>query len=152
MLSRLLLILALRWVCYFPRWINAPLTRCVEPTICWIESKKWRVTVWRSMPFRLASLHFMFRLMQPLKTGLMPASSTQGMVTGAASRKLIEGSCEDISLIGWSSQKVDWKCRSPGAAEAMVAVNGEDQLYYYARFQLSEMMGIEAGSRCQSSG
>jgi hypothetical protein len=34
----------------------------------------------------------------------------------------------------------------------MVAVNGEDQLYYYARFQLSEMMGIEAGSRCQSSG
>ena len=73
-------------------------------------------------------------------------SSTQGILIGAASRKLLEGSCEPISLISWTSQKIDRKCRSPGAAEAMAAVNGEDQLFF-ARFQMSEMMGIPADVR-----
>jgi len=73
-------------------------------------------------------------------------SSTQGLVLGAASKRLLAGSCEDISLVGWASQKIDRKCRSPGAAEAMAAVNGEDQLYF-ARFQLSEMLGMTADVR-----
>jgi hypothetical protein len=73
-------------------------------------------------------------------------SSTQGLVLGAASKRLLAGSCEDISLVGWASQKIDRKCRSPGAAEAMAAVNGEDHLYF-ARFQLSEMLGMAADVR-----
>ena len=66
-------------------------------------------------------------------------SSTQGILIGASNRKLLEGSCEPVALMSWHSQKIDRVCRSPGAAEAAAAVNGEDCLYYM-RFQLGEML------------
>ena len=73
-------------------------------------------------------------------------SSTQGIIVGAASNRLLQGTCEHIALIAWHSQKIDRKCRSPGAAEAVAAINGEDCLYY-ARFQLSEMLGFPVDIR-----
>ena len=66
--------------------------------------------------------------------------STQGILIGAAHRRLLSGSCEQVDLISWHSQKIGRVCRSPGAAEAAAAVNGEDSLYL-CRFQLSEMLG-----------
>ena len=44
-----------------------------------------------------------------------------------------------ISPIAWHSQKIDRTCRSPGAAEAQAAVNGEDCLYY-GRYEWSELL------------
>ena len=67
-------------------------------------------------------------------------SSTQGIIVGIASKDLLKGLVKPISMVVWHSQKIDRKCRSPGAAEAIAAVNGEDALFY-VRFQLSEMLG-----------
>ena len=73
-------------------------------------------------------------------------SSTQGIVVAAASNKLLEGECKDVSFVTWHSQKIDRKCRSPGAAEAVAAINGEDYLFF-SRFQMSEMLGNPVGVR-----
>ena len=67
-------------------------------------------------------------------------SSTQGILLGVASNRLLKGEVCPISFISWHSQKIDRQCRSPGAAEALAAVNGEDALYY-GRFQLAELLG-----------
>ena len=67
-------------------------------------------------------------------------SSTQGIVLGAASQRMSHGECVSVTLLSWHSQKIERRCRSPGAAEALAAVNGEDSLYY-GRFQLAEMLG-----------
>ena len=67
-------------------------------------------------------------------------SSTQGIVLGIASQRMSNGECVDVTLVSWHSQKIERRCRSPGAAEALAAVNGEDSLYY-GRFQLAEMLG-----------
>ena len=67
-------------------------------------------------------------------------SSTQGIVVGVASKDLLEGMVKPVSMVVWHSQKIERKCRSPGAAEAIAAVNGEDALFY-VRFQLAEMLG-----------
>ena len=67
-------------------------------------------------------------------------SSTQGIVLGVASKRMSLGECVPVSLITWHSQKIERRCRSPGAAEALAAINGEDALYY-GRFQLSELLG-----------
>ena len=69
-------------------------------------------------------------------------SSTQGILMGTASKKLLEGDVGPVSFVAWHSQKIDRQCRSPGAAEALAAVNGEDSLYY-GRFQLAELLGHE---------
>ena len=66
-------------------------------------------------------------------------SSTQGILIGASEKNLLSGACAPVVMIAWHSQKIDRICRSPGAAEAAAAVNGEDCLYY-SRFQLSEML------------
>ena len=60
---------------------------------------------------------------------------TQSILLGAASNKLLDGDIGPASFIAWHSQKIERQCRSPGAAEALAAVNGEDALYY-GRFQL----------------
>ena len=67
-------------------------------------------------------------------------SSTQGVVIGAASKKLLDGECVPVSFMLWQSTKITRVCRSPGASEAVAAVNAED-LLFFARFQMSEMMG-----------
>ena len=66
-------------------------------------------------------------------------SSTQGIFIGAASDKLLRGELETVSPISWHSQRIERKCRSPGAAETQAAVNGEDALFY-ARFQWAEIV------------
>ena len=68
-------------------------------------------------------------------------SSTQGIFIGTGSLELLNGACSAVTPIAWHSQKIDRKCRSPGAAEAIAAINGEDALFY-ARFQMSEMLGF----------
>ena len=73
-------------------------------------------------------------------------SSTQGIIVGIASKDLLEGMVKPISMVVWHSQKIERKCRSPGAAEAIAAVNGEDALFY-VRFQLSEMLGSKVDVR-----
>ena len=65
--------------------------------------------------------------------------STQGIFIGMTPNQIHQGQLCGISPIAWHSQKIDRACRSPGAAEAQAAINGEDSLYY-ARYQWSEMM------------
>ena len=65
--------------------------------------------------------------------------STQGILIGAASSQLLQGEVATVSPISWHSNRIDRKCRSPGAAETAAAVNGEDALFY-ARYQWSEMI------------
>ena len=68
--------------------------------------------------------------------------STQGIFVGVGPLSLQEGELGQISPISWHSSKIDRACRSPGAAEAQAAVNGEDCLFF-ARYQWSE---IEQGN------
>ncbi|CAE7833265.1 RE1 [Symbiodinium sp. CCMP2592] len=65
--------------------------------------------------------------------------STQGIFVGATTENIMQGDVCDVSPVSWHSQKIDRSCRSPGAAEAQAAVNGEDQLFS-TRFQWSEML------------
>ena len=64
--------------------------------------------------------------------------STQGIFVGLGPKSMLKGAVGCVSPIAWHSSKLDRVCRSPGAAEALAAVNGEDALYY-ARFQWSEL-------------
>ena len=66
-------------------------------------------------------------------------SSTQGILVGIGPEALFQGSMGKISFLTWHSNKIDRACRSPGAAEAQAAVNGEDALYY-CRYQLAELL------------
>ncbi|CAE7273716.1 RE1 [Symbiodinium sp. CCMP2592] len=69
--------------------------------------------------------------------------STQGIFIGLGPQAMLSGAVGKVTPVAWHSSRVDRVCRSPGAAEALAAVNGEDALYY-ARFQWSEMeFGIE---------
>ena len=65
--------------------------------------------------------------------------STQGILVGIGPEALFQGSMGKISFLTWHSNKIDRSCRSPGAAEAQAAVNGEDALYY-CRYQLAELL------------
>ena len=65
--------------------------------------------------------------------------STQGIFLGMTSERMYQGEICEVSPMAWQSQKIDRACRSPGAAEAQAAINGEDSLYY-ARYQWSELL------------
>ena len=65
--------------------------------------------------------------------------STQGIFVGMTTTGIMEGQICEVSPMAWHSQKIDRTCRSPGAAEAQAAINGEDALYS-ARFQWSELL------------
>ena len=65
--------------------------------------------------------------------------STQGIFVGMTTTGIMDGQVCDVSPMAWHSQKIDRTCRSPGAAEAQAAINGEDSLYY-ARFQWAELL------------
>ena len=67
-------------------------------------------------------------------------SSTQGLFLGIAPIGLLDGNLERITPIAWHANKIDRVARSPGAAEAIAVVNGEDILYH-ARHQWGEMLG-----------
>ncbi|CAE7660472.1 RE1, partial [Symbiodinium sp. CCMP2456] len=64
--------------------------------------------------------------------------STQGIFIGMGSAGMLHGELGRVTPIAWHSNKIDRACRSPGAAEAQAAVNGEDALYF-ARYQWSEL-------------
>ena len=72
--------------------------------------------------------------------------STQGIIIAAAPRSLLEGACDKVSFLAWHSSKISRVCSSPGASEAVAAVNAED-LMFFARFQLAEMLGHEVNIR-----
>ena len=72
--------------------------------------------------------------------------STQGIIIAAAPNSLFQGACERVSFLAWHSSKISRVCSSPGASEAVAAVNAED-LMYFARFQMSEMLGYEVNIR-----
>ena len=67
-------------------------------------------------------------------------SSTQGLFLGLGPTSLLDGEIGKVTPIAWHANKIDRVVRSPGAAEATAAVNGEDVLYH-ARFQWGEIMG-----------
>ena len=67
-------------------------------------------------------------------------SSTQGLFLGMAPTSLLDGHMEKVSPIIWHVNKIDRVVRSPGAAEAVAVVNGEDVLFH-ARHQWGEMFG-----------
>ena len=64
--------------------------------------------------------------------------STQGIFIGLGPASMLDGSLGQVTPIAWHSNRIDRACRSPGAAEAQAAINGEDALYF-ARFQWSEL-------------
>ena len=66
--------------------------------------------------------------------------STQGLVIGVTSRRILQGALVPVNLAQWSSTKIDRSCRSPACSECRAAVNGEDQLFL-ARLQLFELQG-----------
>ena len=73
--------------------------------------------------------------------------STQGIFIGMTTRGMLDGEISSVSPISWHSQKIDRVCRSPGAAEAQAAINGEDCLYY-ARYQWSEILYGNPNLQC----
>ena len=73
-------------------------------------------------------------------------SSTAGIVIGASDLGLLKGQVEKVTLLAWHSSKITRVCRSPGASEAIAAVNAED-LLYFVRFQFQEMLGSKVDVR-----
>ena len=66
-------------------------------------------------------------------------SSTQGIFVGVAPLSMLEGCLEKVTPIAWHAGKIDRIARSPGAAEAIAVINGED-LMYHVRYQLGEYL------------
>ena len=64
--------------------------------------------------------------------------STQGIFVGIGPASMTQGTVGKITPVAWHSSKVDRVCRSPGAAEAQAAVNGEDTLFF-SRYHWSEL-------------
>ena len=52
--------------------------------------------------------------------------STQGIVVGIGPKGLLKGDMGSVTLLSWHSNRIDRTCRSPGAAETLAAVNGEE--------------------------
>ena len=65
--------------------------------------------------------------------------STQGIFVGLGPEGILHGEIGHLTPIAWHSMKIDRACRSPGAAEAQAAINGDDSLYY-ARYQWGEIL------------
>ncbi|CAE7937367.1 rps4x [Symbiodinium sp. KB8] len=80
----------------------------------------------------------MFAWVDAGNTNRPDGSSTQGIFVGLGPKAMLRGAIGKVSPMAWHSSKVDRVCRSPGAAEALSAVNGEDALFF-ARYQWSEL-------------
>ena len=72
--------------------------------------------------------------------------STQGIFIGLGPASMLSGELGKVTAIAWHSNRIDRICRSPGAAEAQAAVNGEDALYF-ARFQWGELVHGQVDTR-----
>ena len=66
--------------------------------------------------------------------------STLGIFVGITSQRLTKGEMCNVSPVFWRSAKIGRQCRSPGAAEALAAIECEDAMYG-VRLQLLEMLG-----------
>ena len=64
--------------------------------------------------------------------------STAGIFIGACHKRIAEGHMCEVSPMFWSSSRIHRVCRSPGAAEARAAIDGEDVLYML-RYQWGEL-------------
>ena len=76
--------------------------------------------------------------------------STQGILIGLAPVALLQGELCPITPVAWHSNRIDRACRSPGAAEAHAAINGEDALYF-ARYQWQELLHGAGDTRDSAS-
>ncbi|CAE7039082.1 RE1 [Symbiodinium sp. KB8] len=65
--------------------------------------------------------------------------SSQGILVGLGPLSMLRGEVGSVSIIAWHANKIDRKCRSPGAAETQAAVNGENVLYF-ARYHWDELI------------
>ena len=75
--------------------------------------------------------------------------STQGIFVGLGPENMLAGAVGAVSPMAWHSSRLDRVCRSPGAAEALAAVNGEDALFF-ARYQWCELeYGIKDVRDCR---
>lgn len=72
--------------------------------------------------------------MRQVRIGEMGVASTQGLFLVMGPMSLKDGEIEKLTPRAWHANKIDRGSRSPGAAEATAAVNGENILYH-ARFQ-----------------
>ena len=68
--------------------------------------------------------------------------STQGIFIGMAPLSMLQGEVCKVIPLAWHSHKIERQCKSPGAAEAVAAMSGEDYMFHM-RFQWSEMMSKE---------
>ena len=66
--------------------------------------------------------------------------STEGIFIGLTSQRLLQGEMCSVSPVLWRSAKIERQCRSPGASEALAAIDCEDSMYA-VRLQVFEMLG-----------
>ncbi len=74
-------------------------------------------------------------------------SSTGGYVCGVSTPDLKAGRLAQVSLVAWSSQKLDRVCRSSLAAEVQSCGNAED-LLWFCRLSWAEMLGMPTNRAC----
>ena len=72
--------------------------------------------------------------------------STAGIFIGASHQRISEGFMSEVNPMFWASSRIHRVCRSPGAAEARAAIDGEDILYML-RYQWGELQGRRPGLR-----
>ena len=72
--------------------------------------------------------------------------STQGIFIGLTSQRLLQGEMCAVSPLYWRSAKISRQCRSPGASEALAAIDCEDAMYA-VRLQVFEMLGNKVDVR-----
>ena len=72
--------------------------------------------------------------------------STQGIFIGITHQSLLSGEMCKVSPAFWRSAKLERQCRSPGASEALAAINCEDALFG-VKLQVFEMPGHSVNVR-----
>ena len=70
----------------------------------------------------------------------LDGKSTQGIFIGITHESLLSGEMCKVSPVFWRSAKIERQCRSPGASEALAAIDCEDALFG-VRLQVFEMLG-----------
>ncbi|CAE7255758.1 RE1 [Symbiodinium sp. CCMP2456] len=88
----------------------------------------------------------MFAWVDAGSTNRPDGGSTQGIFVGIGPQSVLQDAVGRITPVAWHSSKVERICRSPGAAEAQAAVNGEDTLFF-SRYQWGELEFGDVDSR-----
>ena len=111
----------------------------IEANVLLSQAKSRQAYKMKIHPFREDDELMMVAWVDAGNCNRSDGGSTQGIFVGMTTKGIMDGQVCDVSPMAWHSQKIDRTCRSPGAAEAQAAINGEDALYY-ARFQWSELL------------